>query len=52
MFIIILDADYCSKGHNCHKYAYCVNLTTKYGCICGTGFKGDGFNCSGKCNFL
>ncbi|XP_055381726.1 protein kinase C-binding protein NELL1-like isoform X2 [Condylostylus longicornis] len=38
--------DFCSKGHACHANATCVNLYTKYTCICHQGFEGNGFQCS------
>lgn len=44
--------DYCSKGHACHTNATCLNLNTKYSCICDPGFQGDGFDCLGKSLFI
>ncbi|XP_014255233.1 protein kinase C-binding protein NELL2-like isoform X2 [Cimex lectularius] len=37
--------DYCSKGHDCHDNATCLNLETRYACHCNTGYKGDGYDC-------
>lgn len=40
--------DYCGKGHACHINATCLNLNTKYSCTCRSGFRGNGFECTGK----
>ncbi|OWF42735.1 protein kinase C-binding protein NELL1-like [Mizuhopecten yessoensis] len=37
--------DFCSKGHECHENAVCVNMATRYGCQCKIGFTGDGHHC-------
>ncbi|XP_064488936.1 protein kinase C-binding protein NELL2-like isoform X2 [Ornithodoros turicata] len=37
--------DYCSKGHDCHTNATCINLQTKYTCQCNTGYRGNGRAC-------
>lgn len=47
----ISGADYCSMGHSCHVNATCLNLNTKYLCVCNSGLQGDGFNCIGKSAF-
>lgn len=47
-FSMVSGADYCAMGHNCHVNATCLNLNTKYLCICNSGLQGDGFTCIGK----
>ncbi|KFM74823.1 Protein kinase C-binding protein NELL1, partial [Stegodyphus mimosarum] len=37
--------DFCSKGHDCHEDAKCINLRTQYMCQCNNGFQGDGTQC-------
>ena len=49
MHIFPLDIDECSlELHRCHKYANCVNQPGSYGCVCKSGWTGDGLQCDGK----
>lgn len=44
------DIDECnSDSTRCDRNARCVNTLGSYGCICKTGFKGDGFVCNSTC---
>ena len=33
---------------HCDENADCYDVTGSYGCSCHSGFRGDGFNCTGK----
>ncbi|XP_076311200.1 protein kinase C-binding protein NELL1-like isoform X3 [Tachypleus tridentatus] len=44
--------DYCSKHHDCHINAKCINLHTRYTCHCNPGYEGDGKNCQEKRQIL
>ena len=47
------DIDECSlKTHNCHPAANCRNSWGSYECECKTGYKGDGYSCGGKSNYI
>ncbi|XP_052810970.1 protein kinase C-binding protein NELL2-like [Mya arenaria] len=37
--------DFCSRGHNCHSNATCINLSTRFTCQCRRGFQGNGSYC-------
>lgn len=46
--LLLSGTDFCSRGHDCHLNATCVNLDTRYACQCRAGFHGDGRECEGK----
>ncbi|CAB4066093.1 unnamed protein product [Lepeophtheirus salmonis] len=41
----VCKADHCAQGNDCHSHAKCINLSTKYRCVCPHGFVGNGKNC-------
>ncbi|XP_073231829.1 uncharacterized protein [Porites lutea] len=44
------DIDECDENiHQCNKNAACNNTKGSYSCTCNTGFHGDGYNCTDKC---
>ena len=49
----ILDDNECQdNSHFCHPNAVCTNTKGAYNCTCRNGYKGDGYNCTGKMAFL
>lgn len=40
----VCKADHCSRGHDCHPSAQCVNGHFQYTCQCPLGFIGDGLS--------
>lgn len=42
------DIDECIEGLDaCDERARCVNTPGSYGCVCESGYRGDGFDCEG-----
>ena len=35
----------------CSSSGVCVNTNGSYLCHCANGYSGDGYNCTGKCQF-
>jgi len=42
---ICREYDFCSHGHDCHKWARCTNGIFNYSCHCNQGFQGNGTHC-------
>lgn len=50
--LICLDLNECETGQQeCSEFAQCVNTIGSHSCLCLSGFKGDGKNCSGTFPF-
>ena len=49
-FIVNTDIDECatSETNDCGPNAVCNNTDGSYVCLCASGYKGDGRNCTGK----
>ena len=46
---LVLDVPECDRGvDNCHQNATCFNTFGSFGCLCNTGFTGNGFTCTGN----
>lgn len=44
-----VDINECEEDmDHCDENADCYDVTGSYGCSCHSGFRGDGFNCTGK----
>lgn len=53
LFILHLDVDECSSNKDiCHSNAECNNTIGSFDCCCLSGYSGNGFNCTGKQNWL
>ncbi len=37
--------NYCGRRHLCHPNAKCINLATRFKCICQNGYRGTGISC-------
>ena len=47
------DNDECSDGtHTCSANATCDNTDGGYNCSCDSGYEGNGFNCTSKCEVI
>ena len=44
----ISDINECQTDYPCHFNATCNNTDGSYICQCDPGYRGDGFNCTGK----
>ena len=48
-FFIPIDVDECSLGtHSCDEHATCTNTKGSFTCRCNPGYRGTGYNCTGK----
>ena len=46
----LLDVDECQiTTHNCSDNATCINKEGSFNCSCKPGYRGNGYNCSGRC---
>ena len=46
---LVLDVPECDRGFDsCHQNATCFNTLGSFGCMCNTGFTGNGFTCTGN----
>ena len=49
LHLVFADINECElKTHNCSYNANCTDTDGSFNCTCTEGFKGDGFNCTGK----
>ena len=47
--LFFTDIDECNAANNsCHENAWCNNSQGSFTCSCMPGYKGDGYNCTGK----
>ena len=50
---LVLDVPECDRGvDNCHQNATCFNTLGGFGCMCNTGFTGNGFTCTGNLYYM
>ena len=48
-----IDVPECDRGiDTCHQMATCFNTFGSFGCMCNTGFTGNGFTCTGNLHYL
>ena len=45
--LLFEDVNECGVNDKCHNSAQCTNTIGGYNCTCNSGYRGDGFNCTG-----
>ena len=51
-FYLLTDIDECERGPCSQKGGICKNTDGSYTCTCGTGYTGNGHNCTGNENLF
>lgn len=52
LLIHLSDINECLNSTTCSKNGLCTNLPGSFKCACKSGFTGDGFQCTGKQDYL